>query len=708
MSQPEQLKLGLDSRRLRAWLLVFFLALAIPTALLAVQAYRQLQWESFHQHREQATALATSIDQRLATAVASEDRRAFSDYLFVSAAGSSNLLARSPLANFPVEAELPGVIGYFQVDNDGKFSSPVLPLDDPQLLGIDGEERAARQGLHDRLRELLIDNALVERQNQSLIVDQPPRQQAANPIADSASFDIAESEPNSSATFDADSDFDRQGAGNTSSQPAPAEQRLAEGIDSSSPQVDDRLDNAQARFELLEERRRTAANTPDIKKASKQVSELELDQPLQAETAGEAPTLSQPARVPRSKRSEQVYLPSGQLQFRDDELGRSASIETFESELDPMQFSQLDSGEFVLYRKVWRDQQKLIQGLLIDQGEFLAATVAGAFVRSELSQVADLVVAFQGDIVDSLGSEHRYTSKMTPLSGTLLQRHQFAAPLAGLELLFIARELPMSAGTKVLLWGTALLGLLLSGGLFAIYRAGLRQITLGQQQQDFIAAVSHELKTPLTSIRMYSEMLREGWASPEKTRGYYDFIHDESERLSRLIENVLQLARMTRNELALNVQPTQLTAVVDMLRSKLESPVRQAGFQLDIHCAENTSGLQIETDLDCLTQVFINLVDNAIKFSAETAQQAVHLRVTADGGWAEFSVRDFGPGIARDQMKKIFRLFYRPAGELTRETAGTGIGLALVKQLVTALGGVIDVRNRSPGAEFIIRLPISS
>ena len=92
-----------------------------------------------------------------------------------------------------------------------------------------------------------------------------------------------------------------------------------------------------------------------------------------------------------------------------------------------------------------------------------------------------------------------------------------------------------------------------------MYRLGVKQIRLTRQQQDFVSAVSHELKTPLTSIRMYGEILREGWADEEKKKTYYAYIHDESERLSRLISNVLQLARMTRNELRIDLKPVTVS-----------------------------------------------------------------------------------------------------------------------------------------------------
>jgi len=238
---------------------------------------------------------------------------------------------------------------------------------------------------------------------------------------------------------------------------------------------------------------------------------------------------------------------------------------------------------------------------------------------------------------------------------------------------------------------------------------GVGQIELARQQQDFVSAVSHELKTPLTSIRMYGEILREGWASDEKRKTYYDYIHDESERLSRLITNVLQLARMTRNDLRLDPRPISVSELIDGIRSKVSSQIERAGFELSLHCEGEAVQAVTQVDADAFMQIVINLVDNAIKFSANAQRRAIDIACRLEGrGTVVFGVRDYGPGVPRDQLDKIFRLFYRSENELTRETVGTGIGLALVQQLVLAMGGQVDVVNRQPGAEFRVSLPASS
>jgi signal transduction histidine kinase len=259
----------------------------------------------------------------------------------------------------------------------------------------------------------------------------------------------------------------------------------------------------------------------------------------------------------------------------------------------------------------------------------------------------------------------------------------------------------------VLGWVTLVLAIVFLGGFYTLYRLGLSQINLARQQQDFVSAVSHELKTPLTSIRMYGEMLKEGWAEPEKQQQYYEFIHDESERLTRLISNVLQLAKITRNEPQFDLKTVSVGELMNQIESKISNQVQRAGFKLDFE--QEADNLSVRIDDDCFAQIIINLVDNAIKFSRDAEQKRIRLssKLSSDGS-VMFAVRDFGPGVPKDQMKKIFRLFYRSESELTRETVGTGIGLAIVHQLSQAMNGKVDVINTEPGAEFRVSFPVAA
>jgi signal transduction histidine kinase len=144
---------------------------------------------------------------------------------------------------------------------------------------------------------------------------------------------------------------------------------------------------------------------------------------------------------------------------------------------------------------------------------------------------------------------------------------------------------------------------------------------------------------------------------------------------------------------------------MDMARSKVESQIERAGFQISFETDAGLADQSVDVDADAFTQIVINLVDNALKFSQPADTKVIEVAAHLHQEQVMFSVRDYGPGVPRKQMKKIFKLFYRLENELTRETVGTGIGLALVHQLCRAMGGSVDVVNRRPGAEFRVFFP---
>ena len=383
-------------------------------------------------------------------------------------------------------------------------------------------------------------------------------------------------------------------------------------------------------------------------------------------------------------------------------------MRTFASEVDPFELGVLDTGHLVLFRNVWRDGQRYVQGALVDRPAFVATALEAPYRASSVGGVARLTVAFQGRTLDTLAAGiSEYRSAAGDLTGAVLHRARLSPPFGDIELTFLVDALPRAPGTALLAWVAVTLAVVLCGGFFLMYRFAVGQMRLARQQQDFVSAVSHELKTPLTSIRMYGEMLKAGWADEAKRQTYYDYIHSESERLSRLIENVLQLARLTRNTQRFDLKSMTVAELLDLVRSKVATQVERAGFALTVR--NDAPDAAVVVDADCFAQIFINLVDNALKFSASAAAKAVEIAARrASDGSVLFTVRDYGPGVPKAQMKKIFELFYRAENELTRETVGTGIGLALVQQLAAAMGARVDVRNCEPGAEFRLEFPVDT
>ena len=738
---------GFHEGRLRLLLSLFFLALAIPMGLLIWQAYSQLKWEAFHQYRGMAEELSRRIDANLIGSIGMSEARSFADYSFlvVSGAPSANFLQQSALSTYPVPRDLPGLLGYFQVGSEGEFSTPLLPTGSisPEFYGISKNELEQRRSLADKLRAVLSDNQLVEYRPSGFGID---GQGAADAPNDSVTAIKQEEMPavvesplspgaNMPSMSDTEATLERSTAGKANKVGFSAE-REAELTKRQAP-------NSQLAFDELKEARSGAysdtaetgafddALAQDKRKdkgvrerdnALPKVTDLKLDEAYQKKSADlelaqrqQQKAGGQPESPARITRKEKISVPESVAQLAgerdDDSAGKpELRISTFESEIDPLDFSLLDSGHFVLFRKVWREGERYIQGMLIDQRGFIEDAIDQRFRETALSGMSDLLVAYQGDVLYTVTGRgySRYTRGAGELDGALLYRNRLSTPFDSLELIYTVNHMPPGPGAQVLGWVSLVLGLILCSGFYALFRIGLSQISLARQQQDFVSAVSHELKTPLTSIRMYGEMLKEGWAAEEKKQGYYEFIHDESERLTRLISNVLQLANITRSKPQLEIKSVAAGEVMASIESKITTQVEHAGFELLFQCEAQAELATIDIDQDCFAQIIINLVDNAIKFS----RGAVHKRIkiscslTSDNK-VLFSVRDFGPGIPKDQMRKIFDMFYRSESELTRETVGTGIGLAIVRQLSAAMHAGVDVMNRDPGAEFRVSVPLS-
>ena len=663
----------LDERRLKLLFAAFFVALAVPSAVLVMQAYGQLKWEAFRSTQVAAEELAARINGELRAAVAAEEVRSFGDYSFLVVEGdaAANFVQRSPLSAFPVATDVPGVLGYFQVDAEGQLTTPLLP--DAGIAaadyGISATEAAAREARVAELREVLLQNQLVR-----------PERQLGNTVATGARLRVDEALRDAAAESPAFESIEAE--------PQAAFDRLRGGVIA--------VGNAQR------EQLRSAATAADSgAPAASSVANFVV--PAEAEISADLDE--------RRKRVEQSLIPepaSANFEFDDAVAPKTElRVRTFESEVDPFAFGTLDTGHFVLFRNVWRDGQRYIQGALVERAAFLAAVIEAPFRASAVAQVSDLDISYQGRTLESLLATSANESSTIPsdLAGTLLHRARLSPPFGDLELQFGVNRLPRATATGLLAWVTVALAAVLCGGFFFMYRLAIGQMRLARQQQDFVSAVSHELKTPLTSIRMYGEMLKSGWADESKKQSYYDYIHGESERLSRLIDNVLQLARLTRSSQQLDMRRIPVTELLDMVRSKIGTQVEQAGFELGLR-NEAPEEAAIDVDADCFVQIVINLVDNALKFAAAADPRRIDIACRSESdGSVLFTVRDFGPGVPKAQMKKIFELFYRPADELTRETVGTGIGLALVRQLADAMGAGIDVRNCEPGAEFRLRFP---
>lgn len=240
-------------------------------------------------------------------------------------------------------------------------------------------------------------------------------------------------------------------------------------------------------------------------------------------------------------------------------------------------------------------------------------------------------------------------------------------------------------------------------GGWAVFANTRRELALAQQKTDFVSNVSHELKTPLTSIRMFAEMMHAGRAAPERIPEYLRIMVAESERLTRLINIVLDFARLERREQPFDKRPFDLYATLENLWPSQEVPLREAGFTV---CWEReAAAYPMLGDEEAISRVIVNLLSNAEKYGGE--RKEVTLRSYLEGCWICVSVLDRGAGVPAGQEAKVFEPFYRAHDSLTSGIPGSGLGLALALRIVRAHGGEITYQPRPDGgSNFTMRLPM--
>jgi signal transduction histidine kinase len=263
----------------------------------------------------------------------------------------------------------------------------------------------------------------------------------------------------------------------------------------------------------------------------------------------------------------------------------------------------------------------------------------------------------------------------------------------------------LSGRTWFLLAGIVVIAVLLMAGSYLINRAVLREVVVARLQSDFVASVSHEFRTPLTTVRQLSEMLARGRVSnDEKRQHFYETLLRESERLHRLVEGLLNFGRMEAGELHYRFEPMDPETFVRDVVSEFQREVSGLGYRIEMH--GNGALPAIRADRESLARVFWNLLDNAVKYSPD--HRTVWVDLSGAGQRLMVRVRDRGIGIPVPEQKEIFRKFVRGAGSKAASIRGTGIGLAMARQIVTAHGGDLSVESQpGEGSVFTVLLPVA-
>lgn len=351
------------------------------------------------------------------------------------------------------------------------------------------------------------------------------------------------------------------------------------------------------------------------------------------------------------------------------------------------------AGQVFLLRRVQIGDRPLLQGFQLDESRLIAEVRESAerFMRDgmafELPQAEDGGKPLQP-------SQVAYTAVLSFGFGDL------ALNLKEIDPDWITRRVGELQHVYVAIVGVVAAAVALALG--SLWHNVRTQAKLAQKKDDFISAVSHELRTPLTSIRMYAEMLERNWVkSADKRAEYHRSLRQESERLSRLVDNVLDFSRIQKGRKKYAFEPGDINHCVAAVIEMTRPYAGQYGFAI-----QTNLGPLCETsfDRDAVTQIVVNLIDNAVKYARSAEDKTITVRTRVEGSYVVIEVEDRGPGIPHRQRKKVFEQFYRcsddrPASEQTQSPSavtGTGLGLTLVKRFAEAHRGFVEIHTACP------------
>jgi len=339
--------------------------------------------------------------------------------------------------------------------------------------------------------------------------------------------------------------------------------------------------------------------------------------------------------------------------------------------------------------------------------EYVHHKLIGDYFENEFKrQKADQTLVVR--VTEPTGEVLYETAPTRPDVRFEVNREMESPSFRGLKLAMRYRDLSIEQGVRRWQHMTFVLigfiDIMLGVGLLLVYSNVRRELHLSRLKSDFVANVSHELKTPLALIRLFAETLELGRVpSEDKAHQYYAVISRESQRLTQLINNILDFSRIEAGRKEYRFAPTDVGRIVSEVLDAYRFQIEQQGFALDVHVADDLP--EVMADKEALAQALLNLVNNAIKYSRD--ERYLRLDVRRDGDRVLVAVTDRGIGVAKGEQKKIFEKFYRAEDSLVHETKGSGLGLALVQHIMQAHGGAVEVESApGKGSTFTLVLPV--
>ena len=246
-------------------------------------------------------------------------------------------------------------------------------------------------------------------------------------------------------------------------------------------------------------------------------------------------------------------------------------------------------------------------------------------------------------------------------------------------------------------------------GLATLATAGLLHgvMKLSERRASFVSAVTHELRTPLTTFKMYSEMLAEKMVPADKQQKYAQTLQTQADRLSHLVENVLQFAKLERNPQESRAEEINVRDLFGRFDGRLRNRAEQVNMRINLDIAAQDQQRVISTDAQTIEQIVFNLVDNACKYASSAENRTIEVTAGIESGSElRVVVRDYGPGVEPKFRAKMFQPFCKSDLEAANSAPGVGLGLALCVRMARSLGGKLYMSDATEGAEFVLRIPV--
>ena len=640
-------------KQLRLFIIVFCLAISIPMAYVIWQTYTRMVQEEKAQLSYFSETLFDEMEKFLAELIRNEEQRAVEEYYHTLAREGSDA-RRSPLARMP---EQPYILGYFQNNPDGSFQTPLVA----DIKQVPEDKRP----LIDELAKI---NSVFNLKKFSIPASPPELEAApAMPL-------IVDEKNNDKAGL-----ADRYISKTTRKAP---KTYLGE------KKVQTQEITAQQALNIITEDQRRQVRQEDAG-------------PFSSLFNSDGTTTRDPAENWASgnvRRSDY-----GDIRHEDgNRLPDAAMSRRFQVEVAPFQSVFITADEVFIFRRIAISNQIYRQGFVIDVPEFLNYLADNQFKTQPLADFMTLRMQTMGP------DNKKNVIQVGPAAGMpkFFAQRRFPAPFSLFSASLQARAIPTSPARGPLNAALAILGTVMVFGLLAIYKSTRTVVDMSERRSQFVSSVTHELKTPLTNIRMYIEMIEQGIAAtPEREQEYLHVLDAESARLSRLINNVLELAKLEKKQRRFQYQEGELADVFAEVNLIMSQKLKQEGFSLTIDTGQVPA---FAFDREVLIQLLVNLIENSIKFGKQSQDRHLALSAGLQGDDVRIALADTGPGIPRKALRKVFDDFFRVDNELTRTTGGTGIGLALVKKFVDAMGGKVwAANNTGPGCTISILLPQS-